>query len=204
VESQPGPLPRPPSSHSGETRGPWRVTSTRQVYKNPWIRLREDEVVRPDGKEGIYGVVEFEPAVAIVALTDDRQIHMVGQFRYPTQSYSWEVIEGYAHAGESPEDAAARELREETGLTASEWLPLGHIEISNSVTDQIGFMFLARGLTSGQNSPDPTEELSLRLVPFEEALAAALDGRTFDAFSICALTRAQAYLSRAVQTESTD
>ena len=152
--------------------------------------MREDQVVRPDGSPGIYGVVEFEPAVAIVALTDDGSVHLVGQFRYPTQSYSWEVIEGYAHPGESPEDAAARELREESGLTATEWASLGHIEISNSVTDQIGFMYLARGLRTGPNSPDATEQLTLQTVPFDEALAAALDGRIFDAFSICALTRA--------------
>jgi 8-oxo-dGTP pyrophosphatase MutT (NUDIX family) len=151
--------------------------------------------VRPDGSPGIYGVVEFEPAVAIVALTDDRRVHLVGQFRYPTQSFSWEVIEGYAHPGESPAAAAVRELREESGLSASEWTPLGHIEISNSVTDQIGFMYLARGLTAGPNSPDPTEQLSLQTVPFADALAGALDGRIFDAFSICALTRAARLLT---------
>jgi 8-oxo-dGTP pyrophosphatase MutT (NUDIX family) len=190
VESQPGPLPRPPSALPGQARGPWRVKTTRKVYKNPWIRVREDEVVRPDGGDGIYGVVEFEPAVAIVALTDDGDVYLVGQYRYPTQSYSWEVIEGYALTGESPTDAARRELREESGLLASDWTELGHIEISNSVTDQIGFMFLARGLSQGEASPDVTEQLSLVKVPLAEALAAVMDGRMFDAFSVCALTRA--------------
>jgi 8-oxo-dGTP pyrophosphatase MutT (NUDIX family) len=178
----------------GEARGPWRVNETREVYKNPWIRVREDAVTRPDGKPGIYGVVEFEPAVAIVALTDEGDVYLVGQFRYPTQSFSWEVIEGYALAHESPLEAARRELREESGLSAAEWTELGHIEISNSVTDQIGFMFLARGLTQGESSPDETEQLTLTKAPFREALAAARDGAIFDAFSLCALLRAAAHL----------
>ena len=187
-------MPRPPSAVPGESRGPWRVNGTREVYKNPWIRVREDAVTRPDGSPGIYGVVEFEPAVAIVALTEEDEVYLVGQYRYPTQSFSWEVVEGYALPGETPLQAAQRELREESGLGAAEWTALGHIEISNSVTDQIGFMFLARGLTAGESSPDATEQLTLTKAPLREALAAAAAGGIFDAFSLCALLRVAAHL----------
>src|SRR5205085_1690176 len=136
-------------------RGPWRVLGTRPIYENPWIRVREDRVIRPDGQPGIYSVVEFQPAVGIVALTENEQIYLVGQYRYPTETYSWEFVSGYCEPGEDLLEAAKRELREEAGLTATEWTALGHSEISNSSTDQVGYIYLARGLTAGEPHPDP-------------------------------------------------
>jgi 8-oxo-dGTP pyrophosphatase MutT (NUDIX family) len=185
---------RPSTAHPGQTRGPWRVLETREIYRNPWIRVREDRVVRPDGNPGIYGVVEFEPAVGVVALTEDEQVYLVGQYRYATEGYSWEVVTGYADPGEDPLASAQRELREEAGLTASDWTPLGHMEISNSVTDQIGFLYLARGLTIGEPTPDGTEELSLRILPLAEALRMAQTSEVVQAFSVAALYRAWHYL----------
>jgi len=176
-------------------RGPWQVVGSRQVYENPWIKVREDDVLRPDGKPGIYGVVEFQGlAVAIVALTEDGQVYLVGQYRYPTDNYSWEVIEGTSEHGEEPIVAAARELSEEAGLTAAEWTPLGTCEFSNSSTDQVGYVYLARGLTAGTPHPDETEELALKVVPFEDALEMALSGEIIDAFSVIALARARHFL----------
>src|SRR5439155_7079061 len=108
----------PRMSEQGDRRGPWQVLGSRQVYENAWIRVREDDVIRPDGQPGIYGVVEFQGlAVAIIALTEDEQVYLVGQYRYPTDTYSWEVVEGTSEAGEEPLAAAKRELSEETGLT---------------------------------------------------------------------------------------
>ena len=108
-----------------QERGPWRVLGTREVYLNPWIRVREDKVLRPDGEPGIYSVVEFQPAVGIIALTNDEQIYLVGQYRYPTGTCSWEFISGYCEPGEELLVAARRELSEETGLTATRWTALG-------------------------------------------------------------------------------
>ena len=176
-------------------RGPWRVLASRQVYENAWIRVREDDVVRPDGKPGIYGVVEFQGlAVAIVALTDDEQVYLVGQYRYPTDTYSWEVVEGTSEAGEEPLTAAKRELSEETGLTAAEWTPLGRCQFSNSSTDQIGYLYLARGLTPGEAHPDETEDLAVKVVPLADAVAMSLSSEIDDAFSIIGLFRAWRYL----------
>jgi hypothetical protein len=83
-----------------QQRGPWQVLGTRQVYANPWMRVREDQVLRPNGTPGIYGVVEFVPAVGVVALTGDEQVYLVGQYRYPTNGYSWEIVTGYADPSE--------------------------------------------------------------------------------------------------------
>ena len=92
---------------------------SRLVYENPWIRVREDQVLRPDGLPGIYGVVEFKNrAVGVLPVDHDGSVWLVGQYRYPLQAYSWEIPEGGSPESESPEATAIRELREETGLTA--------------------------------------------------------------------------------------
>jgi 8-oxo-dGTP pyrophosphatase MutT (NUDIX family) len=166
------------------------VLDTREVYQNPWIRVREDQVLRPDGSPGIYGVVECEPAVAVVALTSASEVYLVGQYRYTTQTYSWEVVSGYANPGEDTLDAAKRELREEAGLAAAAWTSLGTCEVSNSVTDQFAFIYLAQGLTPMPASPDATEQLTVRLATLREALAMAQSGAISQAVSATAVFRA--------------
>ena len=173
-----------------QRRGPWQVLGTRQVYANPWMRVREDQVLRPNGAPGIYGVVEFVPAVGVVALTADEQVYLVGQYRYPTDGYSWEIVTGYADPAEELVRSAQRELREEAGLSAGTWTSLGQCHISNSVTDQVGHLYLARELTVGEAQPDETEELSVRTVPLAQALAMAQASEIVQAFSLVGLYRA--------------
>jgi 8-oxo-dGTP pyrophosphatase MutT (NUDIX family) len=164
------------------------------VYENPWIRVREDQVIRPDGRPGIYGVVEFTPAVAAVAVDKDERVYLVGQYRYATDCYSWEIVTGYAGADEEPLVAARRELLEETGLAATRWTPLGICHISNSVTDQIGYFYLAQDLAAGKPAPDATEDLALRVVPLDEAFRMAHSSEIVQAFSLVALYRAWHHL----------
>ena len=105
-----------------EPSNPWTTLGSRPVYENPWIKVREDQVLRPDGQPGIYGVVEFKNrAVGVLPVEDDGAVWLVGQYRYPLQAYSWEIPEGGSAAGETPEETARRELQEETGLTAGIW-----------------------------------------------------------------------------------
>ena len=171
-------------------RGPWTVLETREAYRNAWIRVREDGVLRPNGTPGIYGVVECGLAVGVVPLGDDGRVHLVGQYRYPTGEYSWEVPTGTGDAVEGPLAAAKRELAEETGLRAARWTWLGRVQVSNSVTDQIGVLYLAEGLSAGEARPDETEDLAVRAMPFAEAVAMAASGEISDAFSALALLRA--------------
>lgn len=180
-------------------QNPWKLIGSREVYRNPWIRVREDQVVRPDGKAGIYGVVEFGGwALGVVPVDDEGCTYLVGQYRYTLNEYSWEIPEGGGRKDVSRLDEARRELVEETGITAEEWIDLGRLHLSNSVTDEEGQVFLARRLKFGTASPDGDEDLATRRVPLSEAYEMCMDGRITDAVAIIGITRAVEYLKREI------
>src|ERR687896_2156667 len=170
-----------------DTGNPWRTVSSRQVYENPWISVREDQVIRPDGEPGIYGVVHYKNIAVGVLPVEDDHVYLVGQYRYPLGQYSWEIPEGGCPEGEEPLRAAQRELREETGLEARRWEILGEAYLSNSVADEYAVWFLATELVPGEVRPEGTERLSVRRVPLREALAMALNGQITDALSLLTL-----------------
>jgi 8-oxo-dGTP pyrophosphatase MutT (NUDIX family) len=160
------------------------------AYENPWLTVWHDDVIRPDGAPGIYGVVHFtNRAIGVLAIDDGDRVLLVGQYRYPLDAYSWEIPEGGGTLDESALDAARRELIEETGFAAGTWRELGQAALSNSVTDELAIFFVATDLRDGTPSPEGTEELQTRWVPFDEALAMTFDGRIVDALSILALQR---------------
>lgn len=176
---------------------PWTTLASRRVYDNPWITVREDAVTRPDGSDGIYGVVSMRNlALGVVPLHDDGTTVLVGQFRYPLDAWSWEVPEGGGDPSADPLVEAARELREETGLTAGHWTGLGQLHTSNSVCDELALLYLATELTEGEAVPEGTEELVSWRLALAEAVAMARDGRITDAMSVAALLRADALLAR--------
>lgn len=172
------------------TTGPWTRHRRRTAYENPWLTVWHDDVTRPDGAAGIYGVVHFANlAVGVVAIDDDDRVVLVGQHRYTLDAYSWEIPEGGVPVGETPLEGAQRELREETGLDAADWREIGRSHLSNSISDEAAVVYLARGLSYGAATPDGTEALEVRWVLFEEALAMTLDGRITDALSILGIWR---------------
>jgi ADP-ribose pyrophosphatase len=181
--------------------GPWSVVGTRPLYANPWIEAREDQVIHPHGEPGIYGVVSFRHlAVGIVPLDRNGNVTLVGQHRYPLDYYSWEIPEGGCRIGaESPEETARRELAEETGFRAGSLAYLGCFTLSNSVTDEVAHLFLARDLTSGVANPEATEVLQTKVLPFAEACRMAEEGQLNESLTVVALLRARHWLEREKQ-----
>ncbi len=165
--------------------GPWRVTSERAAFDNPWINLTDHRVIHPDGSPGEYGVVRFKNvAVGVLPVAADGTVPLVGQHRFPLDRYSWELPEGGAPRSEEPLAAAKRELAEETGFTARSWLELGRFDVSNSVTDEIAICYLAWDLTPGEAAPEPSEALRLKTVSFKALLEMVMSGEITDSLTI--------------------
>jgi len=172
-----------------ESENPFTMLSARQVYDNPWITVVEHQVLSPRGKPGIYGVVKFKNRAVGVIPYADGKIWLVGQYRVPLGAYSWEIPEGGAPPGEDPVEAARRELREETGLEAESLEPLVEMHLSNSVSDEWGIVYLARGLAAGNADPEHTEELAIRIVALEEAYQMVCAGKITDSLSVAGILR---------------
>lgn len=170
---------------------PWTTLSTREGYLNPWIRVREDQVINPRGGRGIYGVVEYQNrAVGVVPVDDEGYTWLVGQWRYCHDRYEWEIPEGGCPPGEETAECARRELLEETGLHAAQIEPLlTGLQLSNSTTNEVCDIFVARGISQGVPNPDETEKLEIWRLPLSEAIEMALDGRIRDSVSVLALLR---------------
>jgi 8-oxo-dGTP pyrophosphatase MutT (NUDIX family) len=182
---------QPSPTAAFETTSPWTTLSTREGYSNPWIRVREDQVINPGGGQGIYGVVEYKNrAVGVIPVDENGYIWLVGQWRYCHDRYEWEIPEGGCPPGEEPADCARRELQEETGITARtiEPLLLG-VQLSNSTTNEVCDIFVARDLSFGDATPEETEQLQVKRLPLTEAIQMALDGRIRDSVSVLALLR---------------
>lgn len=170
---------------------PWKTLSTKQVYDNKWIRVEEHHVTNPAGGPGIYGKVLFKnKAIGIVPLDEDGNTWLVGQHRYTLSEYTWEIPEGGCPVGTLPLDSAKRELKEETGITATRWEQIMRFHTSNSVTDEEGFIFLAEGLTFGENELEETEaDLVVKKLPFAQALAMVMTGEITDSMSVAGILK---------------
>ena len=173
--------------------GPWVVESERTAFENPWIRISDQQVKRPDGSPGAYGVVHFKNrAIGVLPIDSDGNVPLVGQHRFPFNAYSWELPEGGGPLDEEPLTAAKRELAEETGYTAETWIALTSFDISNSVTDEVAVCFIAADLTPGEVSPDPTEALAHKTLSFRALHDQVLNGEIRDSLTIAMVLMAEA------------
>lgn len=170
--------------------GGWQTKTSTTVYENPWIKISHDEVITPKNTDGIYGVVHFKnTAIGVVPLDEAGNTWLVKQSRYTLNQYTWEIPEGGCPQGESPLAAAQRELEEEVGLVANNWQQLMTMHLSNSVTDEFCVVFVARGLSAGQQQLEATEDIEVKKLPLTEAIAMVKSGEITDGISVAALLR---------------
>ena len=177
------------------THNPWTITDTTVVYDNPWINLTEYQVLNPSGNPGIYGKVHFKNlAIGVLPLDDELNTYLVGQYRFPLNQYSWEMPEGGGQLGVDPIDSAKRELLEETGLKASQWTELQRMHLSNSVSDELSIIYLARGLEQFEAEPEETEQLEIYKVPFEQVYQMVCANQITDSMTVAAVLKVKIML----------
>nr|WP_220096052.1 NUDIX hydrolase [Daejeonella oryzae] len=173
-----------------EKKNPWQILASNDIYSNPWISLTEHQVINPGGGKGIYGQVHFKNlAIGIIVLDDENYTWLVGQHRFPLDQYSWEIPEGGGLHGTDPLDSAKRELLEETGMTASSWVEIQRMHLSNSVSDELAIIYLARDLSFGVSQPEETELLEVKKIHFEEAYQMVVSGEITDSMSVAAILK---------------
>lgn len=175
---------------------PWIIKAEKKIYENPWITLTEYDVINPGGGKGIYGKVHFRNlAVGVLVLDEEKNTWLVGQYRFSTDMYSWEIPEGGCPEGTDPLKSAKRELKEETGLAAENWQPILKMQLSNSVSDEMAIVYLATGLSQHDAEPEETEQLQVKKIPFEEACKMVEEGMITDAISVAAILKIKLLLA---------
>jgi 8-oxo-dGTP pyrophosphatase MutT (NUDIX family) len=167
---------------------PWTILDQKEIYENPWIALTEFQIINPSGGKGIYGKVHFKnTAVGVIALDENWNTWLVGQYRFPLDQYSWEIPEGGGRMDEDPLKAIKRELLEETGLTAKKWTKILTMHLSNSVSDEIAFIYMARDLSQQTPEPEESEKLAIKKIHFDQAYRMMQSGRITDSISVAAI-----------------
>jgi ADP-ribose pyrophosphatase len=167
---------------------PWKTLSSREIYENPWMRLREDVAQMPDGRTTIYGVVAFGDCVGVVPFVDADHVLLVRQYRYVQgEDHRWESPTGGVHQGETLEQAAQRELAEEAGYHAERLIHVSSYYTSKSICDETAHIYVGEDLTPAKAQPDDTEFLQRRVFPLDEALQMVLEGKIMDSMSVIGL-----------------
>lgn len=173
-----------------ETVNPWTTLSAELVYENPWIKVTKHDVLNPSGNMGLYTVVHFKNiAIGIIPLDEDYNTWIVGQYRFPLEQYSWEIIEGGGPLAEDPLQSAKRELLEEAGIVANKWTKIQEMHLSNSVSDEAAIIYVAKDLEFREAEPEETEQLQIRKVSFKVLYRMVLDGEITDSLSVAGVLK---------------
>lgn len=174
---------------------PWKTKNSELKYENPWISVTEHQVINAAGNDGIYGTVHFKNiAIGIIPLDENNNTWLVGQYRYPLNQYSWEICEGGGKMGVDTLDSAKRELMEELGIKATDWIKLLDMHLSNSVSDEVGIIYIAKNLSYFNPEPEEDEVLSIKKVSFNEAYEMVMKGEITDSLSVAGILKTKILL----------
>lgn len=176
--------------------GPWTIVDSREIYRDRWIALRKDDVIRPDGQPGTHCVVHLKPGVSVLALDEDRHVYLTDEFHYGIGRNCLEAVSGGIEPGEDPLLAGQRELQEELGITATNWEPLGVVDPFTTVVVSPTTLYLARGLSWGETNQEGTEQIRCVRLPFDEAVEMVLDGRISHAPTCVLILKAHLRLAK--------
>lgn len=176
---------------------PWKTLTNDKVYDSPWISVTRHDVINPKGNPGVYSVVHFKNiAVGVIPLDEHYNTWIVGQYRYPVDIYSWEIVEGGCPVGTDPLESGKRELLEEAGIAARDWLKIQELHLSNSATDEFGVLYIARDLEFHSPEPEDSEQLEVRKLPFDELYQMVLDGKVTDALSVIGVLKTKVLIDK--------
>jgi ADP-ribose pyrophosphatase len=174
----------------GSNKKNWIKVKTEVAYENPWIKVEHHDVINPSGGQGIYGQVNFKNiATGIIPLDKDGFTWLIGQHRFPLDEYSWEIPEGGCPFTEDVLVAAKRELQEEAGILAKNWTMISKIHTSNSVCNEVGFIFLAEDLEFTEAEPEETEDLQVKKVHIKDAIKMVMENKITDSISVAGLLK---------------
>lgn len=174
---------------------PFTTLSSQIAWSCPWYSIRQDEILLPDGTAGIYNIVQKPPSVFVVPITADGNILLLRQYRYTVDDYCWEVPAGSLKEGQSPEEAAREELREEVGGHSTKWTSIGPLYTANGICNEIGYIFLAEDVELGQSAHEPAEIIEVHQKPIAAVLEMAYSNEIKDATSALAILLCQKYLT---------
>lgn len=169
---------------------PWITKKSEDVYESPWIKVVKHDVLNPAGKPATYSVVNFKNlAIGILPIDNEGFTWLVGQWRYPLEEYCWEIPEGGGPLGIDPLDSAKRELKEETGIVAKDFTEIMRLHLSNSATNELAIVYLAKNLDFESAEPEESEVLQVKRIHLNEAYDWVMSGKITDAISVAAILK---------------
>lgn len=173
--------------------GNWTIKKTKKIFANEFFTVEEDSVIQPDGENGKYATIEMINGASVLPIDDDDCVYLIEQFRYKAGKKTLECVAG-ANEDETPLQTAKRELKEELGITAKEFVKLGKIQLDNSILKNETTQYIARQLTFGKPKPDSEEELKIVKMKFSEAVEKVLNGEISHAPSCVLILKAEKWL----------
>jgi 8-oxo-dGTP pyrophosphatase MutT (NUDIX family) len=177
-------------------KGPWQVEATTQKYKSAWVEVTEDKVIQPNGKAGSFATVKLKPGVSVLAIGDDDQVYLTSEYRYAIEQKSIEVVSGAVDADETPEMAAKRELREELGIEAEDWVDLGTVDPLTSILHSPARLFLAKELSFFEPQTEDSEIIELVQMKLNEAVQMVMDSKITHGPSCVLILKANHFLKK--------